>query len=89
MRRNLTPPHKELLYRMFSKGIRGMNYKPIEKIADYCKWADIVSEHGGGTIKTTIRYLAKLGLVNLHGKRGAVASISHDGVMYVRGEFEV
>ena len=66
-----------------------MKYKPVEKIAQICKWEDIVAEHGGGKIKTVIRQLERWGLVDFHGKKGAVASLSQDGVMYVRGEFNI
>ncbi len=80
--------HQHLLFNMYSKKIIGHRYKSIEKIARICKWQDIVAEHGGGRIKTVIRQLSRLGLVNLHGK-GKVASLTQNGVLYVRGEFNV
>ena len=75
--------HLELLAQMFIKGIIRTNYLPIETIAKICKWNSISHKYGGGRIKKVIRELARLGLVDLHGK-GVVASLTSDGVLVAR-----
>jgi len=75
--------HLELLARMFEKGIIGGNYLPIETVADWCKWDNIVRKHGGGKIKAEIHKLSKWGLVDIHGKK-TVASLTPDGVAVAR-----
>ena len=78
----------ELMAQMFTKRIIGTNYLPIETIAKFCKWRLISRNFGGGRIKQVIRELAKLGLVDLHGK-GVVASLTSDGVLVARDYLQI
>ena len=78
----------ELMAQMFTKGIIGSSYLPIETIAKFCKWRSISRVHGGGRIKKVIRELVKLGLVDLHGK-GTVASLTSDGVLVARDYMQI
>lgn len=78
----------ELIAQMFNKRVIRTNYLPIETIAKFCRWKTISRKHGGGRIKKVIRELAKLGLIDLHGK-GIVASLTSDGVLVARDYLQI
>jgi len=76
---------KEILIRMYDKGIMGMNYKSIQTVASKIKWVEILNKfHLKKSFQSTIRNLIKKELVSDHGKSGNVCSLTADGVKYVK-----
>lgn len=74
----------EVLIRMFDKGIIGMDYTSVERVASKIKWSDIASKYRTKkTFQSVIRELVSKLLVTDHGKSGKVASLTKLGVVYV------
>ena len=76
----------EVLIRMFDKGIIGMDYTSVERIASKIKWSDITSEYRvKKSFQSVIRELVSKLVITDHGKSGKVASLTKLGVDYVHG----
>ncbi|MBI2547154.1 MAG: hypothetical protein HYW23_01770 [Candidatus Aenigmarchaeota archaeon] len=74
----------EILIRMFDKGVIGMDYTSVERIASKIKWSDIAVKYRvKKSFQSIIRDLASKLLVSDHGKSGRVASVTKLGVDYV------
>lgn len=74
----------EILIRMFDKGLIGMDYTSIERVASKIKWSDIASRYKvKKSFQSVIRELLSKLLVTDHGKSGRVASLTKLGVGYV------
>ena len=74
----------EVLVRMFDKGIIGMDYTSVEKIASKIKWPDIAVKYRvKKSFQSVIRELLSKMVVMDHGKSGRVASLTKLGVDYV------
>lgn len=76
----------EILIRMFDKGLIGMDYTSIERIASKIKWSDITSKYRvKKSFQSVIRELVSKLAITDHGKSGKVASLTKLGVDYVHG----
>jgi hypothetical protein len=53
-----------------------------------CKYEEIVVSFNSKKITSEIRELANFGLIDYQGKKG-VASLSSDGVSYIRGVYNL
>ena len=74
----------EILIRMFDKGIIGMDYTSVERIASKIKWSDIASKYRvRKSFQSVIRELLSKLVVTDHGKSGKVASLTKLGVDYI------
>lgn len=74
----------EVLIRMFDKGIIGMDYTSVERIASKIKWSDIASKYRvKKSFQSIIRELLSKLVVTDHGKSCRVASLTKLGVDYV------
>lgn len=81
----IKPYEEEVIFRMFDKGIIGMDYTSVEKIASKIKWSDIASQFRiKKSFQSVIRELENKELVTDHGKSGRVASLTSDGVRYAK-----
>lgn len=75
-----------VLIRMYDKELFSMNYKSIEKVAGMIKWQDIQQEYQvKKSFKKVTGHLISRMLIDDHGKRGKVASLSKFGRDYVEG----
>jgi len=76
----------EVLLRMYDHDIIGHgSYTSIQKIAGVIKWQDLAREYRVKKgFSRVIRRLIRLGLVFDWGKSGRVASLTDQGVYYVR-----
>ncbi len=74
----------EVLIRIFDKGIVGMDYTSVERIASKVKWSDIAKKYRvKKSFQSIIRELVSKMVVTDHGKSGRVASLTKLGVDYV------
>ena len=75
---------EEVIIRMFDKGILGMDYTSVERIASKIKWVDISNKYRvKKSFQSVIRELVSKLIVTDHGKSGKVASLTKLGVDYV------
>jgi len=75
---------EEILIRMFDKGLIGMDYTSIERIASKIKWVDVASKYRvKKSFQSIIRELMSKLVVTDHGKSGRVGSLAKLGVDYV------
>ena len=74
----------EILIRMFDRGVIGMDYTSVERVASKIKWSDIASKYRvKKSFQSVIRELVSKLLVTDHGKSGRVVSLTKLGVDYV------
>ncbi len=74
----------EILIRTFDKGIIGMDYTSVERIASKIKWSDIASKYRvKKSFQSVVRELVGKLVITDHGKSGKVASLTKLGVDYV------
>lgn len=75
---------EEVLIRMYNEGLIRHAYKSIQRIRSKVRWDEIAERYRvTRSFEGVIRHLARKGYIDLHGKRGDVASLSSIGVSYV------
>lgn len=80
---NLEPYEEEVLLAMYDKGVIGMAYTSVQKIAAMIKWNDIARKYSvRRKFSKVLDRLHSKGYVDFHGKSRDVASLSRFGVQY-------
>lgn len=73
------------ILRMYNEGLVFMDYKAVNTVRSKILWDDLARKYGCKKKFTRILdRLKNLGLVDYHGKRGDVSSLTKDGVQYAR-----
>lgn len=82
----LKPYEEEVLEQMYDKRIIGASgYEPRERVRSKIDWQEIARKHRvRKRFRRVIKHLCAKGFVSDWGKSGDVASLTQDGVLYVR-----